>query len=53
MNSFPVLNSSYRRWPQFSRPVVAHVRFLGTMNPTAPGGHVPLSNTCAALIEVI
>jgi hypothetical protein len=37
----------------FTGPIVAHVRFLGTMNPKAPGNHVPLSNTCAALIEVI
>lgn len=37
----------------FTGPIVAHVRFLGTMNAKAPGNYVPLSNTCAALIEVI
>lgn len=37
----------------FVGPIIAHVRFLGTMNPKAPGGHVPLSNTGAALVELI
>lgn len=37
----------------FVGPVVAHVRFLGTMNPKAPGGYIPLSNTAAALVELI
>jgi hypothetical protein len=37
----------------FIGPIVAHVRFLGTMNPKVPGGHVPLSNTGAALVELI
>ncbi|HEX7378939.1 MAG TPA: hypothetical protein VF278_17595 [Pirellulales bacterium] len=37
----------------FIGPIVAHVRFLGTMNPKVAEGRVPLSNTCAALIEVI
>jgi phage protein U len=37
----------------FVGPIVAHVRLVGTMNPQAPGGRVPLSNAAAAVIELI
>lgn len=37
----------------FIGPIVAHVRFIGTMNSKVAEGRVPLSNSGAALIEVI
>jgi hypothetical protein len=51
--TFPAVNGQAgSRVKNFSGPVVAHVRFLGTLNPQA-GGYVPLSNPAAALIELI
>lgn len=50
----PVASGADERRKGFSGPIVAHVRFLGMKDPKIPRGPViPLSNTAAALIELI
>ncbi|HVA49195.1 MAG TPA: hypothetical protein VNH11_22720 [Pirellulales bacterium] len=49
-NSVATSQGAAKDW---SGPIVAHVRLLGTMHPQSPDGRVPMSNTCALLLDVL